>query len=373
MANRYVEALKAGKLSRREFGRVLASVGLSMAVLPLLPAQSRAAGKINVFTWGGYDIPEVIPAYVAKHGGTPDYSLFSSEEEALQKMIAGFNPDLMHPCSYNIKRWYDAGVLAPFDTAKIPEYENLWERFRTIPQTSFDGKTYFIPWDAGTASVGYRTDMIDPADVANPSWSLLFNEKYKGKLSMYDTDTTFVEIACRVMGIYADYQHLNDDQLAKVKEMLVKQRDLMKFYWGDNTQIEQAIKSGEVAAAYLWSGSYATLKNEGVPVDYMIPKEGILGYSCGLVRHAKAPGDEQAAYDFVNAFLDPESGKYLIETLGYFHSNRRTYKIVDPQILSNMGASDPEATFKAMALDPEPEEPYRSKYIELVNNVKSGL
>jgi hypothetical protein len=58
---------------------------------------------------------------------------------------------------------------------------------------------------------------------------------------------------------------------------------------------------------------------------------------------------------------------------GYFHSNRRTYKLVDPQVLSEMGASDPEATFAALAIDPEPEDPYRTKYIELVTNVKAGL
>jgi spermidine/putrescine-binding protein len=288
-------------------------------------------------------------------------------------MLAGFEPDLMHPCSYNIKRWKDAGVLQPIDVSRLPEYENIWERFRTIPETSFDGKVYFMPWDAGLSSVLYRTDLVDPADVADPSWSLLFNEKYKGKLSMYDTDTTVIELAARVRGWYKDYLHLSDEQLAEIKKMLASQRELMKFYWSDNTQLEQAIAAGEVVAAYAWSGSYAALKKQGVKVDYLVPKEGILGYSCGLVRHAKAPGDEQAAYDFLNAMLDPESGKWLIEQSGYFHSNRRTYKIVDPKILSDMGASDPEATFAALALDPEPEEPYRSKYIELVNNVKAGL
>ena len=155
--------------------------------------------------------------------------------------------------------------------------------------------------------------------------------------------------------------------------MLAKQRELMKFYWSDQTQIEQAIAAGEVVAAYCWSGSVAQLKKQGVPIAYMVPKEGLIGYSCGLVRHAKAPGDEQAAYDFLNAMLDPESGKWLIESAGYFHSNRRTYKIVDPKVLSDMGASDPEATFAALSIDPEPDEPYRSKYIELVNNVKAGL
>jgi spermidine/putrescine-binding protein len=369
-----IRALCAGNLSRRDLNRALASLGLGLAALPLAAKGAAAAPNLTVFTWGGYDVPEAAPQFVAKYGGTPNFTLFSTEEEALQKMLAGFEVDLAHPCHYNIKRWKDAGLLQPFDVARIPEYANIWERFRAIPQTSFDGQVYFIPWDAGTSSIAYRTDLVDPADVADPSWGLLFNEKYKGKLSMYDTDTTIIEIAARVLGIFGDYLHLSDEQLeTQIKPLLVQQRELLKFYWGENTQIEQALAAGEVVAAYCWSGSFATLKGQGVPIAYMVPKEGLLGYSCGLVRHAQAPGDEGEAYDFINALLDPESGKWLIEQEGFFHSNRRTYKIVDPQILADMGASDPEATFAALAIEPEPEEPYRARYVEFVNNIKAGL
>ena len=32
-----------------------------------------------------------------------------------------------------------------------------------------------------------------------------------------------------------------------------------------------------------------------------MPKEGILGYFCGLVRGANPSGNEEAAYDFINS------------------------------------------------------------------------
>lgn len=360
-------------VSRRSLARGLTAAGLGLALLPLGGRRPLAAGEVELFGWAGYDVPELHPAYVEKYGGSPSFTFFSTEEEALQKMRAGYEPDLAHPCHYNIQRWHDAGILQPFDVARIPEYPNIWERFRTIPRTSFDGEVFFVPFDAGTASVMYRTDLVDPADVAEPSWGLLFNEKYKGRLSMYDTDTTFIEIASRILGFYDDYLHLSDEQLAEVRKLLVKQRELMPFYWADNTQMEQAMAAGELVAAYAWSGSVSALKAQGVPVEYMVPKEGILGYCCGLVRHAKAPGDEQAMYDLVNAMLDPAAGKFLIEQQGYFHANRRTYEIVEPAVLEQLGVDDPEATFAAMALDPEPDEPYRSRYIDLINQVKSGI
>src|SRR6185295_8233755 len=96
MSKEAIAALRNGKLSRRDLNRALAAVGLSFAVMPLTARDSRAAGSLNFFTWGGYDVPDAAPQYVAKHGGPPEFSVFASEEEALQKMLAGFEPDLMH-------------------------------------------------------------------------------------------------------------------------------------------------------------------------------------------------------------------------------------------------------------------------------------
>jgi len=98
--------------------------------------------------------------------------------------------------------------------------------------------------------------------------------------------------------------------------MLAKQRELMKFYWSDQTEIEQAIAAKEVSPPML-ERSVAQLKKQGVRSPTWCPRKAHR-HSCGLVRHAKAPGDEQAAYDFLNAMLDPESGKWLIEQSGYF-------------------------------------------------------
>lgn len=366
------ERLLGGRMTRREFHRRMAAAGLGFAAVPLAAPRARAAApELTVFEWSGYDVPEMHPAFVAKYGASPNFSLFSTEEEALQKLLAGFVVDLMHPCSYNIKRWRDAGVLKPIDVSRLSHYENVWERFRTIPETSFDGQAYFVPFDAGLSSILYRTDLVDPADVADPSWALLFNEKYKGRLSMYDTDTTLIEIATRIKGWYGEYLALPDDKLAEVKKVLVAQRDLMRFYWSDQTQLEQAMASGEVVAAYAWNGSYSNLKKQGLSVAYMVPKEGVLSWCCGMVRHAQAPGDDTATYDFLDAMLDPEAGKGLMAA-GYFHSNRKTYDLIEPQVLADMGVADPETTFAALEIGPEPEEPHRTKYISLVNEVKSG-
>ena len=79
----FLDRLASGKMNRRDFNRALASVGLATITVPFAPGRARAAGEINYFTWGGYDIAEIHQPYLDKYGGAPAYSLFG-EEEALR-------------------------------------------------------------------------------------------------------------------------------------------------------------------------------------------------------------------------------------------------------------------------------------------------
>jgi spermidine/putrescine-binding protein len=297
--------------------------------------------------------------------------LFGSEEEALQKLLGGFEVDLAHPCSYNIKRWREAGVAGPIDTSRLIHWNDIWEQFRSIPDQNFEDQTYFVPLDCGNSSIAYRTDLVDPEDAK--SWSLLFNEKYAGRLAMYNTDTTLIEIAARVAGMYEDYLHLNEEQLAVIKDMLVKQRDILRFYWDDPTQISQGLASGELVAAYAWNETVKTLTEQGVPVAYMIPEEGILTWVCGFTMSPNLKGDEEAAYDFMNSWTSPEAGQFIISSYGYGHANSKSYELVDQAVLESLGMGDPQGLFNEASVALDAEEPYRTRYIELVEQVKAGI
>ena len=367
------ELLKRKGLTRREFHATLAKLGLGFGAVAAFGRPSAAAGNLTVFEWAGYDVPELFPSYAEKYGGGPEFSLFGSEEEALQKMMGGFEVDLAHPCSYNVKRWREAGVAGPIDISRLSHWDDIWGQFKNIPDQTFEGQNYFVPVDCGNSSIVYRTDLVDPVDLDPPSWGLLFNEKYAGRLAMYNTDTTLIEIAARVAGMYDDYLTLSEEQLVVIKDMLSKQRDLLRFYWDDPTQISQGLASGELVAAYAWNETVKTLKEEGIPVAYMVPKEGILTWVCGFTMHPDMVGDEQAAYDFMDAWISPEAGNFIISEYGYGHSNSKSYELVDQAVLESLGMGDPAALFNEAAVSVDADEPYRSRYIELVDQVKAGL
>jgi spermidine/putrescine transport system substrate-binding protein len=366
-----VERLLGGRIGRRDFARALAAAGLAAA--SWRPGRAHAAPSLMVYEWAGYELPELHPAYVAKYGASPEFAFFGTVNEALQKMLSGFRPDIAHPCSTSLKRWQKAEVLQPIDVSRLSHYADLWPKLRDVPHAQENGSTWFVPFDCGSTSVLYRTDLVDPEDVKDPSWALLFNEKYKGKLAMYNGDTTPVEIAARVLGSDSDFTHLSDEQLADIRDLLGKQRELLRFYWEDNTQVEQALASGEVVAAMCWNGSVKPLQEQGLPVKYMTPKEGVQTWVCGLVRCTDAPGDEDAAYDLIDAMIAPEAGAYLIEKQGYAHANAKAYDLVPQEALAKLGVDNPQSSFSAASVTEEPDEPYRSRYIELMDQIRAGF
>jgi spermidine/putrescine-binding protein len=367
---RIAELALTGRLDRREFGKALGAMGLAMAGFSAHGAQ--AAPALTVYEWAGYELPELHPGYVKKYGASPNFGFFGTINEALQKLQTGYKADIAHPCSTSLKRWQKAEMLLPIDTARLPNYEDLWPNLRNVPHAHENGQSWFVPFDCGSCSILYRTDMVDPEDVKDPSWSLLYNEKYKGRLAMYNADTMPIEIAARVLGMYDDYTHLSEAQLAEISRLMAKQRDLLRFYWDDTTQMEQAMASGEVAAAFSWNGSVKVLRDQGLPVVYMTPKEGTITWVCGLVR-CPGDGDEQAAYDFIDAMISPEAGAYLLEYQGYGHSNSKAYELVPKEVLASLGYDNPQSSFSSASVSEEPDEPYRSRYIELVDQVKAGL
>ena len=325
------ERMAAGDLSRRHLNKLLAGAGLAMVTLPLTGHRAKADDQVTYFTWSGYDVPEFFPGYVKKYGVNPNLPVFSDEEEAFQKLRAGFFVDVAHPCSGRIKRWRDAGVVQAIDTSRLSNWGDVVEVLKTVNGAADGGKQWFVPIDWGNTSVLYRADLVE---VKEESWALLWDERYKGRLSIGE-DITDTAIICGLLAGVQDPYNMTDTDIAKVKELLIKQKPLLRFYWSDTTVLEQAMATGEVVAASAWNSSIATLRKQGLDVKYMNPKEGRLTWCCGLVLTSVAKEIDKA-YDLIDAMLSPEAGVWLIN-YGYGHSNRKAFERVSEQVLAERG------------------------------------
>ena len=160
-----------------------------------------------------------------------------------------------------------------------------------------------------------------------------------------------------------------------MKDLLSRQKKLLRMYWGSETKAEGMLASGELATCYLWSGPIYRLQEQGIPVEYIMnSKGGIISWVCGLVRTTIGDGDENATYNFLNAWTSPEADKFLVEVYGYGHANSLTYDMVDPAVLENMGLSGDITEYLANS------SPFRSwepalleHYMTMFEDVKLGV
>lgn len=340
----FKDRIASGQMTRREMHKVLASVGVVTVSMPMVAGRAAAADPIQVYTWSGYDIPELRPGYDDMHGA-PEFLIFADNDEAIEKVRAGYVPTLAQPTSYLIGRWRDAGLVQPIDTGRLGNYGDVFQQLKDISVFNHGGEVWGVPLAWGNSSVLYRKDLA-PEYVGNDTWEIMWDPNYSGRISQRDSvDAGFLEAAL-ILGI-ADPYNMSDEDLERCREKLVEQRDLVRYYWSSQTDVEQSLASGEIVAAYAWNDAYASLKRQGIDVGYMIPKEGILTWVDSTIMLKGGPGDEQAAYDYINATLSPETGVFMIEEYGYGGVNRKSFAEADQALLVELGIEDPD---KVMAL-----------------------
>jgi spermidine/putrescine transport system substrate-binding protein len=120
----------------------------------------------------------------------------------------------------------------------------------------------------------------------------------------------------------------------------------MRSYSTDVTSVQQALASGEVIAAMTWNDSAVALKKQGVSVEFMKPKEGMLTWTCGFVLMKDAENDD-LAYEFMNSRMEPASSKELITQYGYGTANSEAFTLVPKEELDRLQLpADPEIALK---------------------------
>lgn len=365
--DRLLKDLRRGKFTRRTFMQGLAATGLVATQIPVKPA--KADTTITVFEWAGYDIPDIFIDYVEKYG-SPEFAVFGEEEEALQKMRGGFVADVSHPCTSNVRRWRDAGVITPIDVSMIERWDEIIPSLKEPKGVQIDGQWYNVPFDWGNTSLLYRADLVDIGDAE--SYSVLLDERYKGQITVFDSAETVSAIGGLLAGVEDPFDQ-TPEEIKATFEVWKKIHENILYYWTDTTQFEQGMASGEILIASAWNESVGRLREQGIDAKYMTPKEGILTWVCGMSANLNGPGDDQEVYDLLNSVLDPEVGKYMIEEFNYGHSNAKSYEIADPEVLANMGLTDPVAMMEnSQFFDEMPNEMREAVNAEF-ERVKAGI
>jgi spermidine/putrescine transport system substrate-binding protein len=311
-------------LNRREMLKLAALAGGAGVVAGPAAAADAArtfmsaeSGRLQVLDWAGYGNDggqSMFAQYVKKYpGNKPQFTYMTNEADALAKIQAGFHPDLFRPYVGWVQYFATSGLVQPWDPSLISNFKHL-NPFM-VKAGQYGGKQYGIPDDWGFDAILYRTDKVKPKA---KSWSLLFDERYKGKIAWFD-DIEMIEIAGLYLG-FKDPWNQTSAQLDQSKKFLISKKHLARIIWSSETNLWEAFGGGDVWIAYAWPNDWVQMKKKGLPVVYMHPKEKPIAW-VGMFMLLKGSPRPQLAHAYVDAWSSQTSAKWLEDNYGYGHAN----------------------------------------------------
>ena len=331
------------RLNRREFlassalaaagGAVLSGCGSSSGGGPSAaasvthPPLSAEPATMSILEWAGYEaagtkaqtsgMTVAGKPYIQQFGpNSVTYTYIVDDDQALAKATTGGPFDLMHPCHENIPDYVNRKLVQEWDTSLLPSFSQLNPYL--VKKGQFNGKQYMIPWDWGYGSLLYRTDKIDPADATG--WELAWNSKYSGKISLWSGASTNYEIAALKNGL-KNMDVYTSSQVEQLKQDLITQKPLNKFYWGaEYTQMQPAFKSGDIWIAYTWQDTLVAMQAAGLKVAFLNPSQGKLSWMCGFMLGANTPNYHHA-HAYVESFINQAACAQMTNAFYYGTAN----------------------------------------------------
>ena len=201
------------------------------------------------------------------------YSTYSSNEDMYAKLSGGaVNYDVIVPSDYMIERLIKEDALAPLDYSNIPlAAENLSpDFFGEDAEYDYydDGNVYSVPYFYGLIGIIYNTTMVDEEDIG--SWSLMWNEKYKGNILQFNNSRDAFGTAQYYLGI--DVNTDDESEWREALELLKKQKGIVQGYVMD--EIFNKMEGGSAAIAAYYAGDFLTMYENNENLEFFYPEEG---------------------------------------------------------------------------------------------------
>jgi spermidine/putrescine transport system substrate-binding protein len=278
-------------------------------------------GTIRLFSYSdGFD-PEYMRTFFETY---PNIELktaaFSSNDEAIAKIQAGFEADVVNSCVDEATLdMVQRGLYQPLDVSRLEHWGEIWPGMKELPGVVVDGEIYIVPVDAGTAGIMYNADEITTPPT---SWNDLFDPQYAGRASMEDLSVTAIDIGALANGIPNPLE-MTPDQLETVKNFLIEHKDQFRTFWKGEADIKSQFKSGEVIISSGYPGTAKSLRKEGVNVQFAAAEEGQMLWTCGYgISPEIAEENVDAAYALLNWYTSLPPQIYAATNWNYLTSNQ---------------------------------------------------
>ncbi|MEM6677420.1 MAG: polyamine ABC transporter substrate-binding protein [Pseudomonadota bacterium] len=288
--------------------------GAALAALLAVPAMADD-NTVRIYNWSDYIDEEILAEFTAETGIEVIYDVFDSNEVLETKLLAGGTGyDIVVPTGDFLQRQIQAGVFQELDASKIPNLANMWDEIRERTAAFDPGHAYSVNYMWGTTGIGYNVDAVKErlgTEVLD-SWDVIFQPETLATFAdcgvfILDAPTEMIPAALNYLG--HDPNSHDQDQIEEATVLLESIRPhVTQFH---SSQYINALANGDACLAVGWSGDVlqardrAAEADNGVRVEYAIPKEGALMWFDQMAIPSDAPNPE-GAHKFLDYLQRPE-------------------------------------------------------------------
>lgn len=287
------------------------------ALLPLVACGRPVKATIHVYNWGQYIDKSVNSQFFKQTGIKVVYNTYETNEELYAKLKSGgADYDVIVPSDYMISRMSGEGMLEKLDYDKIPNYSDINTKYKGL---AYDPQNeYSVPYMWGVVGIVYNTKKVTgPVD----SWNILWDEKYKGQILMFNNSRDAMGIALKKLGY--SYNTTDMTQLNAAAAELERQKPLVQAYVMD--QIYDKMEGGEAALAPYYAGDAIVMMQEAKDLAFAIPKEGTNLYfdAFAIPKGSKHVAEAEA---YINFMCSTDVGLKNADATGYSTPLVSTYQ-----------------------------------------------
>jgi spermidine/putrescine-binding protein len=342
-----------------------------LLLILLLVSCGKKTPTLNLLVWEGYADPAFVKTFEEQHHCKVSASYMGSSDELVAKLRGGSsgNYDVISPSSDVATSIATAGLAASLDLAKFPAYSQLSPQLTSLPLVRANGQVYGVPFMWGPDPLIYDTTVF-----AKPpeSWNVLWDPKYRGKISVWD-DLSTVYLAAQVLGYDkpepSQLYNLSDAQLQAVKKKLLELKPNIRKMWSTGGELTNLFQNHEVVAAMGWPLMTNQLRKINFPVGETIPKENTTGWIDHLMITAGSENKE-LANAFLEYMIEAQTQKKVTDVTGYTPANPQAAQFMTKDEVKNLHLDDVDNYQKRLYFWQN--VPRRAEYNEIWNEVKAA-
>ena len=340
------------------------------AILLLFLTFSAYSHEANVLTIAGWDVyadpdnPNKTIGYESFEKATGvkiHFTPLSNLDDIISFAESEIDQDIFIISNEGIEILHDMGLVTPINLGAIPNYQNLHHNLKYSEWSQFKSRVYAVPWAWGPTGLLYDKDKMS----APESWNVLWDPRYKGKVSMWN-DVSMIWTTALALG-YQNVYSLTKKQLEAVKQKLLEfNKRSAVYYEGGGEELELA-KSGKIIAFNSWYDPSGRLKKTGKNFAMTIPKEGAVGMFDSYMI-SKGSHMEELSHQFINHQLSPEIQTKLVHITGLAPSNIETLGLLSREDIKALHLDDPDYFNRMLLWDHMPRKNLYEKVLEEVRS-----